>query len=270
MRLCFSTLACPEWTLEQIIDTARAHQLGVDFRGIGPELDITRLPAFNEQLDQTLARLREAGVELPCFNTSIRIVLADPKAWSAYLDECQRYALLAGKTGTRYLRIFGGAIPKEMSRAEAQVVGERHLRQLVKLCRPHGCMPVLETHDAWRTSAEVLELIQALSPGDVGVLWDIEHPYRAGEAVDQTARALAPYIRHIHIKDAVHDGDRYEARLLGEGDLPLRDALRALRSIGYDGWISLETEKRWHKSAPDPEQSIPQFARYVRGELNAK
>lgn len=267
MQLCFSTLSSPDWTLDQIIEAAGRHQLGVDFRGIGAELDITRLPAFNEQLDQTMDRLRAAGVALPCFNTSIKVVLSDAGQWSAFLDECQRYAELAGRTGTQYLRIFGGAIPEGMRREEAQVMGERHLRQLAKICRPHGCKPVLETHDAWRTSAEVLELVQGLAPEEVAVLWDVEHPFRAGEAARETAQNLRRYICHVHVKDS--SGDKREPRLLGEGDLPLQEAIAALHETGYDGWLSLETERRWSKVAPEPEQSIPQFAEYTRSILAA-
>ena len=53
-------------------------------------------------------------------------------------------------------------------------------------------------------------------------------------------------------------------KLLGEGDLPLDRCIAALKSIGYDAWACLETEKRWHPTAPDPEQSVPQFAAYMR------
>jgi sugar phosphate isomerase/epimerase len=42
MKLTYSTLACPDWTLPQILDAAVAAGIaGIDFRGIGPELDIT-------------------------------------------------------------------------------------------------------------------------------------------------------------------------------------------------------------------------------------
>src|SRR5690606_22139309 len=59
MKLCISTLACPTWTLDQIIaGCAQAGVQGIDFRGIGDELDITRLPEFNRRLDETLARFR--------------------------------------------------------------------------------------------------------------------------------------------------------------------------------------------------------------------
>ncbi|HMB94656.1 MAG TPA: hypothetical protein VKK61_01320, partial [Tepidisphaeraceae bacterium] len=58
-------------------------------------------------------------------------------------------------------------------------------------------------------------------------------------------------------------------KLLGDGDLPLKQSCIALREGGYDGWICLETEKRWQAEAPEPQVSIPQFAQFM-GEIETK
>ena len=72
MKLCFSTLACPTWDLRTIIDTAAANGIeGVDFRGLGSEIDVTKLPAFNAELGATLAFMRERNVAMPALNTSV-------------------------------------------------------------------------------------------------------------------------------------------------------------------------------------------------------
>lgn len=265
MKLCISTLACPDWTLDQIIDGCVAAGIqGIDFRGIGPDLDITTLPAFTTELEQTLARLRDKGLSMPCLNTSVALTTVDAEKWNGYLEECQRYAQLAGRTSTPFVRIFGGRIAEGMSRDEGRSLALRHLRQISKICRSHGCKPVLETHDDWITSDEVLELIHELTPDEVGVLWDIQHPFTKGEAVEQTAQRLRPYLCHIHVKDCREaDGQRIPT-LLGEGRLPIGPAVAAARAVGYDGWWSLETERRWLKGAPEPEKSVPQFAQFMR------
>jgi len=264
MKLAISTLVCPAWSLEQMIAAAVAAKIdGIDFRGLGPELDITRLPAFNADLPATLRKLGEHQIVLPCFNTSIVLCTQDEGKWSEMLDECRRYATLAGETQTPYLRIFGGHVG-QLKHDEARFLGQRHLRQLAKICKPHKTMPVLETHDDWITSPQVMELVQGFDPAEVGVLWDIEHPYRKGESFAQTAVGLRTFLKHTHIKDSRPINDRRVGTLLGEGDLPIADCVAALRQIGYDGWYSLETEKRWQPEAPEPEKSVPQFAEFMR------
>jgi sugar phosphate isomerase/epimerase len=265
MRLCFSTLVCPNWSFPEIVGAAAAYGLrGIDPRGIGSEIDITKLSLFEGELDATLELLARHGLELPCMNTSIALVTPAADRWEMMLNECQRYARLAERTGTKLLRIFGGAVPKGMTRGEATAMAQRHLRQLEKVCSNYRCQVLLETHDAWATSEQVLELLCGVEPEEAGVLWDIEHPCRRGESPKKTAEELRRFILHVHLKDSVQKGGKSLPRLLGEGDLPVTEVIGALRGIGYDRWICLETEKRWHPEvAPEPEQSLPHFVRYM-------
>jgi sugar phosphate isomerase/epimerase len=265
-KLCFSTLICPTWTLEQIIASGASSGVrGIDFRGVGGEIDITRLPEFdpNDGLMVTINSLRRAGLQMPCLNTSVTLVTPASERWQQMLDECSRHAQIDALRETRFLRIFGGSIPKEMSRDEGLSLAQRHLRQLIKICHGSGSQVLIETHDDWSTSAPILELIHEFSPEEVGILWDIEHPFRRGESPEETATALRRYIRHVHIKDSVRAASHNEPKLLGEGDLPIAQCVHVLRETGYEAWYSLETEKRWHADAPEPEQSLPQFVSYM-------
>jgi fatty-acyl-CoA synthase len=265
MRLTISTLACPDWGLSQIVEACAAAGVGgVDFRGLGGEIDVTRLREFSLDLSNTLALFRRHGLEMPCFGTSVTLISPSSQRWQEMLDEAHRYARLAAKTGTRFVRVFGGALPKGMTRDEGLAMASRHLRQIVKMCRAHGTQPVLETHDEWSTSAAVRELLHEFDPDDAGALWDVEHTTRAGESPGDTAAALGRYLKHVHFKDSVRRDGKPVPKLLGEGDVPIGEALRVLGAAGYAGWLCLETEKRWHPEvAPAPEVSVPQFARFV-------
>jgi sugar phosphate isomerase/epimerase len=266
MKLTVSTLACPNWSLDEVIEAVCAAAVhGIDFRGLGDEIDITRLPQFNQQLPQTLAKLGAHKLQVPCLNSSITLVTPAAQRWQMMLEEAQRTASLAEKTHTRFLRLFGGGVLKELSRDEALILAQRHLRQIIKICSAYGCVPLLETHDDWSTSSAVLQLLHEFNPADVGVLWDIEHPFRKGESPADTWNALKRFIRHVHVKDSVRIDGKNSPRLLGEGELPLNQCHQILKDSGYDGWICLETEKRWHAEAPEPQQSIPQFAQFMKG-----
>jgi len=269
MKLTVSTLSCPTWDLRQIVAAVRNDSItGIDFRGLGPEIDITQLAEFNSHLDATLKLLKDNGLSMPCLNTSVTLISPSPERWEAMLDEAQRYGRLASRSATPYLRIFGGAIPKGFSHAEGRSMAQRHLRQIVKICRAYHCIPLLETHDNWAVSASLLELIHEFDPAEVGVLWDLEHPWRQGESPHDTANGLKRFIRHIHVKDSTSKTGNFIPALLGEGALPLPDCAQALHQIGYDGWYCLEVEKRWESAAPEPEQSLPLFAKYMRQNWN--
>ena len=265
MRLSLNTLACPAWSLQKIIDACVANGIsGIDFRGIASEIDITRLPQFNAELFETMRVLGERKLSMPCFNLSVALISTDEKRWSEFLDETRRYAELAKTTRTRFLRVFGGSILSGLTREEARDLGVRHLKQLSKITAGSECQVLLETHDDWTTSEQVLSLVDSFSPDEVGVVWDLEHPFRRGEMPAETVDRLKSYIRHVQVKDSSREGTRNRPVLLGGGDLPLIDAFAALKSIGYSGWYALETEKRWAAEAPEPEESVPQFATFMK------
>ena len=48
--------------------------------------------------------------------------------------------------------------------------------------------------------------------------------------------------------------------MLSNGDLPLKEAINGLKSIGYDGYVTLEWIKRWQ---PDLAAPGIVFARYI-------
>lgn len=273
MRLSVSTLACPQWTLPRIVRTASENGYrGVDFRGLGEEIDVTNLPEFNNELPETLELFKQHGLEVACLNTSITLVTPAPERWQMMLEECQRNARLAERVHTPFIRVFGGQLAKDMTHDEGLILAKRHLRQLCKICQRYGCMPILETHDYWSMSSRVLEVIHEFDPSDAGVLWDIEHPFRVGESPRDTYETLKRFLKHVHFKDSTRvpnsnrpDG-RSLPRLIGEGEIPVTEFWGLFREVGYNGWIALESEKRWHADGPEPDQSIPQFARWSRSQ----
>lgn len=271
MKLCISTLVCPAWTFQQIVDQCHAHKVhGIDFRGIASEIDITRLPQFTTELGETLRVLNEKNLRMPCLNLSTTLIATDAQRWDSFLEETGRYAKLAQQTHTRFLRVFGGRVPTaELTLDAARDLGRSHLRQLVKIASAHDCQILWETHDDWCTSDEMLPVLEGFSPDEVGVLWDIEHPFRKGESPERTVERMGKYIKHIHVKDSERIDNRSSPRLLGEGTLPIIPCLHALRSIDYTGWFCLETEKRWRAEAPEPEQTIPQFVGFMQKALSA-
>jgi sugar phosphate isomerase/epimerase len=270
VKLSISTLACPAWPLERIIMVAREHGIrGIDFRGLQNEIDITRLPAFTVDLAKTLALLKQAQMVMPCISTSVTLMSPAGDRWEAMIDECHRHAELAAATQTPFLRIFGGRFPKTLTPIEALLTARRRLRQIIKICRASNCRPLLETHDDWCTSAEILDLLSETKPTEAGVVWDMEHTFRRGEEPARTVTALRPYLAYVHIKDSARFGEKTVPRLLGEGDLPLDACMRALDQVQYRGWICLDTEKRWFAEAPEPDQSIPHYSAYMRQALRS-
>jgi sugar phosphate isomerase/epimerase len=113
----------------------------------------------------------------------------------------------------------------------------------------------------------VATILAKVTADNAGCVWDVHHSVRAGETPEQSVNALGKRIVATHLKDSVRMDGRIRYVPTGQGDIPLRDAIKALRRVGYQGFLTFEWEKRWHPDIEEPEVVLPQFVTVVRGWL---
>ena len=72
MKLSFTTLGCPKWSWDQIIDEACSLGFGgIEVRGIQGELDTEKLePFLDENIAVTKAKLQDRNLSISCLDTS--------------------------------------------------------------------------------------------------------------------------------------------------------------------------------------------------------
>lgn len=268
MKLGASTLGCPDWTLDEILDRLPGYGYeGVELRGLGPDLDLTQSPAFAPSaVGETRRRFADAGLIVCGVDTSCSFTDPDLATRARNLEEGRRAIDLAASLGAPTIRVFGGGIGDEGERPEAVKRVASALVELGEYAAGAGTVRVvLETHDAFSTGVQVVEVLRQVSHPRVRALWDLHHPFRQGEAPEETFRALGPYVEQAHVKDSEPGGTYC---LLGEGDIPVLEMLRLLKKSGYDGWLNLEWEKRWIPALVDPAVAFPQYAARLRASLD--
>jgi L-ribulose-5-phosphate 3-epimerase len=124
-----------------------------------------------------------------------------------------------------------------------------HLRALAPEAEAAGVVIAIE-HTL--PAAETVALIDSVGSPNVATYWDMANGIALGYDPLDAIRALGPRIVQVHAKEFVADDgppgtrerprfDRLNAAPLGQGGVPLPAVLAALRAIGYDGWVVLET-----------------------------
>ena len=262
MKYGFSTLVCPGWEWDEVISAASDLGFdGVELRGLGKHIDITAMRLFTT--DTPAADLARTGLSIPCLSTGA--CLADARAAREALAEAEAYIALAARLGTPYIRVLGDRDPAPDAAHTDEALLRENLSKLLPLAMAKGVTLLIETNGVYADSARLARLLAAVDSPALGVLWDVHHPYRyGGEKPAQTHANLAPYIRHVHVKDSVMDKAELSYRMLGFGDVPLREALAVLRDSGYDGFVVLEWVKRWNMALEEPGIVLPHFLGTVK------
>lgn len=271
MKVAFSTLGCPDWSWERILDTAAALGYeGIGIRGLGPHIhDVTQAePFLPEQIEQTRAELHRRGLQVSCVDTSV--AFHDPARTQEMLASGTAHAALAAQLGARCIRVFGNVVPPGQTwQAVSRRVADG-LRELASRAAALGVDVLLETHGDFVSGEDVRRIVELACHPGVGVLWDVHHTFRlAGEAPADTFRAIGPFVRATHFKDSLGTRESHRYCALGAGDVPIRECLRLLSDAGYDGWITFEWEKRWHPEIESPEVAFPQFITEIRRLLSS-
>ncbi len=269
MKLAFTTLGCPDWTLDQMIEGAKQYGFdGIDFRGCAGEMDLWKRPEFSSGLGATAEKIRSAGLEVPCMSSSGRLLRDSEEERTASLENLTRFVHIGAVLGAPFVRVFGG-YNGTRSEDEARREAAGMLDSMARIASSHGLSVLVETHDDWIASDKLASVLDAATEPNIGAIWDINHPYRmCGESAEQTWANLGRWIRYTHLKDSAidEDGESVHA-LIGDGDVPIGECIRVMKDGGYDGWLAYEWEKKWAPEIPDPEIAFPRYAERVRAIL---
>ena len=213
---------------------AAALALGLDavsvqtcFAGPAAEVDAGRLGAVTEQLEVVPAWGAPEGLRYG--------------ADAAALGDLIGWIALAAACGCTLMRIVLGG-----PRLRAPLTAERLERTLPALARASACAReagvrlAIENHGDI-TAADLARLLDRSGDPELGICFDTANALRVGDDVEAAARALAPRIAMVHLKDVAPVATERDAATgpvsvaYGAGVVPLDAAL-----AGFDGPLFLE------------------------------
>lgn len=267
LKLAFSTLGCPDWSYQQIIENAAKWDYSaIELRGLGKEIDLLKCPEFSTQTKETLQRTKDKGLKIINLGSSANLHIHEAAKRTEQLDHAKRYIDLAAQLECPYIRVFPNNLPKEYTK-EATL--EKIASGLVELTDYAKNIPVkilLETHgDVVRTD-DLVWIMKQVDTRKVRLIWDYFNMFVVTkQPPKEMYAALKPYIEHVHMKDGVIGADgKFNYVYAGEGNGPINEALAILRKDNYSGYYSFEWEKRWHPEIADPELAFPKYVEYMK------
>ncbi len=260
MKLSFSTKGWHDNSFPEFCEIAKDLKFdGIELHNIYNRLFTDKNGSFHDYTAAaTKRKLFEMGLSIPCIDT-----ICDPANATA-IDKCCEEILkcidISSALGIPYIRIHATDCG-EGSRDNVVKVISKVLPEAEKV----GVTLLLETTGLFCKTSELRDVLNLFAHDNLAALWDMAAPFlTADEPPEDTIKNLGAYIKHVHIKDAERTDNGYEYCLLGEGELPVSDMMAALRSVNFDGFISLEWNPSWCEELDDMEIIFSQFVNFMK------
>jgi sugar phosphate isomerase/epimerase len=278
LKPAFSTVACPEWTLDRVPAAAREFGFGaVELRTFGPaSSDLPCDPALTEE-SKTRAAFARHGIEIVSLATSCRFdePILPPVIGAVISDtersvrEANRAVDLAIGLGCPVVRVFGFEIPARERRVSGLARIADRLRLVLDHARASGVKIAVENGGSFPRALDLLEILDAVRHPLLGACYSIDQGHAAGETPADAVRELGDRLLIARLKD----WKAGRPAPLGEGELPCREYLTALAEAGFDGPVVYEWPRMWVRDIEPAETVLPRAARtlysWIGGEADA-
>ncbi|MBX3389366.1 MAG: sugar phosphate isomerase/epimerase [Phycisphaeraceae bacterium] len=265
MKLAFSTVACPEWTLDRVAQFAQqAGYQGVELRTFGSgSTEFACDPALTDPA-KTRRIFAPTGCEVACVATSARYDDAiTPPLVGHVLGGTPRGVIdtawavdLAARLEAPLVRVFAYQIPASESRSSGIARIVERLELAVATARNTGVRLAIENGGSFATAASLSELFDRVSNPLLGAAYSPAVAALSGENVEGGINVLGDRLFSVKLKD-YSDG---KPRALGGGDANAVATVRALATSGFAGWVVYEYDRAWFKIPGDPSDVLTRSA----------
>ena len=253
MKLSFSTKNWNDISWEMFCQTAKDTRVtGIELCDSTSALFQGKMSLANPELSTSIRRsVAGEGLTIPCLMTGGDFMAAD------FISEYVQSIEIAENLGVPYVGI--------QTEAEDADACEAKITEFLAILGKKPVCLLVATTGAYGDTGKLVNLLNRFSDDRLGALWDMYATCLVSkEDAERTITNLGAYVHHVHIHDAVVKNDVLVPELLGEGALPLTDLTNALRSVNYDGYISLTWDPSWKEGLEDPEIILTHFRSTMR------
>jgi sugar phosphate isomerase/epimerase len=266
MRVSFSTLGCPDWSLEQIAKNAKA--MGYDGIELRTNADGNHFSPDSapDAARETAKLFRDQGVPIFSVMGYARFAYTDPAEVAKNQELSRKLIKVADAMGARYIRAFCGKVPQGSSvEAMIKVISDA-VKPLAREAADKNLTIAFEIHDDWCAGTRLMSIIRNVDSKGIGIVYDIFNGIHSkAEPWDVTYAAIKNHICYCHVKDAYLTSEgKHQYMPVGAGETPFPAVFKRLKADGFDSYLSFEWEKKWIPELDPPEKAFPPYPPKVR------
>ncbi|MFK7883025.1 MAG: sugar phosphate isomerase/epimerase family protein [Phycisphaerales bacterium] len=273
MKIAFSTVCCPELSVEDAIaSAARWGFQGLEMRlapkGVGASEFACDPMAINA--GQLHDLFEDAGVDPVGLATGITF---DKQVWPPVVGrlfqseeigvpETKAAVEQAAEAGIAHVRVFG----ERLGAGEPAAWGWRRVSERLALAsqtaRNTNTRVLIENSGSFARAADLKQLHDMVGRPHLAMSYSVLAAVQEGECPMDAIGSIIDGTEIVRIGDIAEDGRPVP---LGEGTLPIEAFVGKLKELNYRGWIVYEYPRLWRTELVEAEAVLPGVAEMLYG-----
>ncbi len=219
----------------------------------------------DEKLKEVKTKLHTAGVKVSSIGSPIGKI-AITEDFAPHLLKLKRVMEISRELEAPFIRMFSFYYPKEEGAEKYREETFSRMEQMVDLAQKEDLVLLHENEKGiyGDTALRCKELMERFYCPNFQAVFDFANFVECSVDTLSAYELLKPYVKYIHVKDALQKEKKVVPP--GQGDGHLYEILKGFSDCGYEGFLSLEP----HLTNFSGLQSLEQGARKREAELTGK
>ncbi|MBL0926263.1 MAG: sugar phosphate isomerase/epimerase [Phycisphaerales bacterium] len=275
LRPAFSTVACPNWTLDRVCRSAAEWgYAAVELRSFGhggltggsDGAAFANDPGLTDA-DKVRRLVEDSGLDLACVATGCSFDDPIVPPVIGYRLPFQHRPLLEAKhlldvsvaCGAAYMRVFAFEVPGRESRRSALRRITDRLAELCTHARHRGTKVVIQNGGGFPRAADLAEIIDIVGSPFLDACYDLAPAAAVGESHTDAIRLLNGRLPIVHIRQTRGGEPTPLTEVTAtNGDLPIAEFLADLAATGSSAFAVYQWDRAWRPDLAPAEAVLPE------------
>ncbi|MCM8777551.1 MAG: sugar phosphate isomerase/epimerase [Candidatus Omnitrophica bacterium] len=205
--------------------------------------DITKQ---ENNIEEVASLIQKYGIKISQISTGSDFLQKSEDEFKKQIWMVGEMCKMVKDLGFNQLRIDGGWPKEGVDEKNYKDTIIKGVSAVTEIAEKEGVYLALDNHGVVTNNyILLLDVLQTIKSKYLGTNLDTMNYRWYGYKVDELLdiyKKVAPYVLHTHLKDGIGTGEAYKGTVLGEGEIPLKDAIKTLKENGYNGVWCAEYE----------------------------
>jgi len=271
------------WSLHKMVDRREMDMVSfIDYAATTGIEGVELVSFFWKDKEREIPLITESlkrnNLQLCCYSIDNDFAKPNASEREDMLTHVKSEIDTAVKLGTKIVRVFSSDYGNGVNYNQAKAWIVEGLKKSAQYAKDKGVIICLENHGYYAgKSTQILELFSLVNQENVKLTLDIGNFILVDENPVEAIDKLKGIVAHVHVKDShevsedykektytCNSGKKIIATVLGTGVVDVAHAIRALKSVNYNGFLSIEYDGYEENTKPSVEQGICNLKSYLK------